>query len=212
MSLPVEIVDGHGTKNKVKIDEEGAQYVVVHPHPPKNEEKAPFPFRQYFTDNGVSSGSHDMLVDGSTTNRKFFIAANADTDTYIKRCDMVIADAGATMNKFGNITALSNGVEFTWFTQTTGLQVIHEGLKSNFDFVQLSGGNPSFGSGTSSFKASNVIGTSEAYIPSIDLAETFGLQWGIRLRKGTTDTLCFNIRDNVSAIDRFDVIAYGITF
>jgi len=36
------------------------------------------------------------------------------------------------------------------------------------------------------------------------------LPWGLRLRKGTKDRLVFTVRDNITAIDQFDAIAYGL--
>jgi len=55
-----------------------------------------------------------------------------------------------------------------------------------------------------------VSGTSEAYIPVLDFSTIFGMPWGFRLRKGTTDKLTFTVRDNLSGLDQFDAIAYGI--
>jgi hypothetical protein len=207
--LHTQIVGGSGDGHVLRVNEEGAMPVVMHTHPPIEEKFNTLPFRQYLTN---SSDSKDMLVDGSTNPIEFCIGANPDFDIYIKSISVVIADAGATLNNFGAITALSNGVEFSWISSDNGTIRIHEALKSNFDFVQLGLGTPSFGTGNSAFKANNVVGTSEAYIPVIDFKETFGLQWGIRLRKGSLDKICFIIKDNVSAIDRFDAIAYGIKF
>jgi hypothetical protein len=151
-----------------------------------------------------------MRVNGSSTNVEFCITAREEVDIYIKSIALVIADAGAVLNEFGNINALSNGVEFSYITQAQGNLVIHEGLKTNFDFVQLGLGQPSFGTGTSSFRASNIISTSEGFIPVIDFTTTFGLQWGLRLTKGTNDKICFVIKDNVTGVDRFDAVGYGI--
>ena len=207
--LHTQIVGGSGDGHVLRVNEEGAMPVVMHTHPPIEEKFNTLPFRQYLTN---SSDSKDMLVDGSTNPIEFCIVANPDFDIYIKSVSVVIADAGATLNSFGAITALSNGVEFSWVSSDNGTIQIHEALKSNFDFVQLGLGTPAFGNGNSSFKANNVVGTSEAFIPVIDLKETFGLPWGVRLRKGSLDKICFIIKDNVSAIDRFDAIAYGIKF
>ena len=146
--IPVNLTDGHGTENKAKVGAEGEVSVVVHPHPPRDENAfvgTPLPFRQYFTNDGYSTGSSDMKVDGSTTNQVFFIQAEEERDIYVGRVSVVIADASATLNKFGNITALTNGVEFKWESQDLGSTVIHEALKTNFDFVRLGGGKPAFG-------------------------------------------------------------------
>lgn len=213
--LPTTVNDARGTGGGLKINGEGEASVVVHPHPPRDEDSVngtAIPFRQYFTDDGYSTGSSDMKVNGSTTNQSFYIQAEEERDIYVGRVSIVIADASAALNKFGNITALTNGVEFKWTSRDLGETVIHEALKSNFDFVRLSGGSPAFGATTSAFRASNVSGASEGYIPQIDFSEIFGLPWGIRLRRGTTDKLVFTIRDDTSSVDQFDAIGYGIRF
>jgi hypothetical protein len=60
--------------------------------------------------------------------------------------------------------------------------------------------------------ASNVSGASEGYIPFVDLDEIFNIPWGLRLRKNSTDKLYFKIQDNVTTIDDFNCIVYGIQF
>lgn len=208
--IKTTIVDGHGRGGRLKINGEGELAVTVHTHPPTDEEIAALPFRQYFTDDGFDTGSNDLRVDGSTTNVEFSINAQQDKEVYIKTLSVVIADASATLNKFGNITALTNGVEFYWFNTETGVIQIHEGLTTNFEFVRLGVGQPSFGNTTNAFRASNVSGSSEGYIPTIDLAVTFGLPWGVRLRKATTDKLVFKVRDDLTGVDAFNIIGYGI--
>lgn len=198
--------DGHGSGNTAKIGDEGELSVVAHPHPPKAETDAPLPYRSYFTD---SAGSKDMRV---ATETVFSVRAAPERDIFIKSCLVTIADAGAALNQFGSIPALTNGVRFMWHTQDLGEVDIHEGLTSNFDFVALSGGLPAIGSGNTTFRANNVEGTSEGYIPFIDFERIFGVQWGLRLRAGTEDTLSFVVRDDTSGVDRFDAVAYGIRF
>ena len=212
MSLPSFIVDGYGTGHKVRVNGEGEINVVVHPHPPRDEVEVAFPFRQYLTDDGTPTGSNDMKVNGATTPVEFCVNAVSDFDIYVKNIAIVIADAGASLSQFGSITALTNGVDIKWVSQDFGERTIASGLKSNFDFVQTALGQPAFGDGNGAFRANNVVSTSEAFLPVIDLSKTFGLPWGVRLRKGTKDRLCFVINDNVSTIDRFDALAYGIEF
>ena len=210
--INAQIVDGGGDGHVLKVNEEGALGVVLHTHPPIEERLNTLPFRQYLTVDGLASGSNNMLVDGSVTPVEFCVKASADYDIYIKSVAVVIADASATLSKFGNIAALTNGVKFEWISSDNGTIVIHEGLKSNFSFVRIALGTPSFGDGAGAFRAGNIVGTSEGYIPVIDFEKTFGLQWGVRLRKGSNDKLCFTVRDNVTAIDGFNAVAYGIKF
>ena len=205
MSVDFHLKDGENGRT-AKVNEEGALGVIIHTHPPKTDE-SPMPFREFFENNGSS----DMRVDGSVNEVEFIVRANQNADTYIKSCSVVIADAGASLNNFGNIGALANGMKLDWVTQDIGATIIHDNLVSNFEFIRLSGGAPAFGSGNSSFKANNVVGTSEAFLPVLDFTNIFGIQWGLKLRKGSTDCLRFTVRDDVQGVDQFDAIAYGIT-
>jgi hypothetical protein len=195
------------TGRTTRIGNEGEQAVVIHPHPPKDEDVSAIPVREFFK---TSAGSSDMKVDGSTTNVRFTIESDVTQDKYIKTISVVIADASATLSKFGNLTALSNGVVFGWESTDLGDVTIADALKSNFDFVRLALGNPPFGDAAGAFRASNIISTSEGYVPVIDFAAMFGLPWGLRLKAGSADKIVFTVRDNVTGVDQFDAIAYGI--
>ena len=210
MSTPSKIVDGHGSRASLRINPEGAAQVVVHPHPPLVDDLITIPFRQFFTDNGLSSGSNDMKVDGSTNNVEFFVKASQTKDIFVKSISIVIADAGATLNEFGNLAALTNGLTFSHVTDKEGETVVADELKTNFDFVRMSLGSPAFGDGTAAFRANNVSGTSEAYIPVIDFAILFGMPWGVRLRKGTKDKLVFTVKDDVQGVDGLNIIGFGV--
>ena len=207
--LKTRLIDGTGTNSALKINEEGTIGVVVHQHPPIGETVHGLPFQALFTND---AGSSDMRVVASiAAPQTFIIRANADADTYIKTISIEIADAGATLSKFGNITALTNGVTINWITQASGNIPISSDLKSNWDFVRLAGGNPAFGDAAGSFRASNVIGSSEGYIPFIDVSQVFGMAYGLQLRKGTNDCVLFTIRDDTTGVDSFNAIAYGLT-
>jgi hypothetical protein len=208
--IKTQMIDGHGRGTAAKVNGEGELSVVVHPHPPKDEVEAPFPYRDYFT---TTAGSNDMRVDGSTTPVHFDIRAVTDYDLYIGSMSVIIADASATLQKFGNLTALTNGMKLEWITQDFGERVLHEGVKTNLEFMRLGGGQPAIGTGSDAFKADLSGGGADAYLPFVDFSAIYGLPWGIRLRKGTTDCLRWTVQDDLSTgIDQFDVIAYGIEF
>ena len=208
MSIKTIIGSGDGTEITAKVDNSRALCVIENPFPPFGVNSGMRIFRQYLTDDGTSTGSNDMAVDGSSTNVEFWVQADPDKDRYITSLSFVIADAGADANQFGNITALSNGCQLE-YEDTLGVVTIHEALTTNFEFVRLCQGSPAFGTGASAFRVPNVAGNSEAYIPVLDLREVFGFKWGINLQAGTDQKLVLRIRDNVSGIDQFDCIAYG---
>lgn len=208
MSISAKILSKLGYTLGINKDE--AAYVTVSDYPNTATKIKAIPFRQYLTLTGESGGTSNMRVSASLSSpSNFFISAQVKHDIYIKTISVSIVDAGSTLDKFGNITALSNGIEFFWFNQEQGDVVIHESLKSNWDFIRLSQGNPAFGDAANSFRAPNVVSTSEGYMPVIDFTKIFGLPWGIKLKKGTTDRIVFRIKDNVTGLDSFDAIGYG---
>ena len=196
------------SKKGVKVNGEGELSAVIHPHPPVNEPVSAVPFVADFAD---SNGVTDMRVDGSSTNVDYTIVAEQDKDKYIKSMLVIIADDKATPVKFGNITALTNGLIFKWQTIDLGTTVIRDELQSNFDFIRLAQGNPPFGNDAKAFLVKDAVGAnSETYMLVVDFASIFGLPWGLRLRKASTDKLIMTVRDDTSPVDEFKMTAYGI--
>jgi len=205
--IKTKIKDGRGTNNFVKVGDEGELSVVVHPHPPKDEEVSTVPFRSYFLNNG----SNDMIVNGATNFVDFSIDASPDYDIYLKSISVEIADGGTpTLNKFGALTALNNGVAFYYFNQNQGLYELHEGIKTNLEFIRIAVDTGAIGTGSDAYLADvSGGGTSKSYLPLLDIEETYGMPFGLRLVKGTTDKLIFRIQDNLAGLDRFTAVAYG---
>jgi len=207
MSTPVNIFDP-ATGKAACVTSDGGLCVQVSPHPPGQRQSIRV-FRQYLTDDGAADGTKDMLVDGSSTNVKYYVGSHNNRDRYITSLSFVIADAGQTLSEWGNTgAALTNGFKLT-YTDTLGEVVINDELKTNFDFIRLCAGQPAFGDTTAAFRASNVSGASEGYLPVLDLRQTFGLQWGIRLQAGSIQEVAVTVRDNATGPDQFDCVAYG---
>ena len=199
--IKASIVDGFGSGNEARVNGEGALSVSLHQHPDLNDLTVGIPSVLSFAN---SAGSSDMQVSASLAAPQFFyVAARSDFDVYIKTVIVTIADQNANLNQFGAVTALTNGVDFCWESQSLGSFVIKDSMKTNWDFVKLSRANPAFGTTTNAFRASNVAGNSEGYVPVIDMFTLFGMQYGIRLRKGTTDRLVFKINDDTTGVDEF---------
>lgn len=206
------IKDGKGgSRFAATVTPEGSLQVTDSRIPPDTDDALIRPFRQYLTDDGTATGSNDMRVAGSAASPiDFWIPATNDCDRYIDSLSFVVADASASLDKFGNITALTNGVKLFYSDQNLGDVVIHEGFKSNFEMIRLSGkGAAPIGSGADSYRAQNVAGASEGYLVTLDFSEQFGLPWGIRLRQNSNEKMVIRIQDSITLIDQFDVIAYG---
>jgi hypothetical protein len=193
--------------HSLAIEEDGSVNVYVIPQPPKDAEQITLPISEYMKLNGT--GTTSMVINGSVTNQDFYVAAR-DYDVYINTIVFEIADAGAVLNQFGALAALTNGLEFYYFNQTQGKYTIESGLKTNYDFIKLANFQPAFGTAANSFQLTNAITASEAYVGVIDLEDVFGLQWGLKLKKNTTDRVGFIVKDNITGLDAMTIKVYGI--
>ena len=207
MPLSTKNEDGHGTSKLAGV-QDGALLSMAMPFPPFGVDQRLRVFRQYLTDDGLAGGTSSMLVNGTSTNVDYYIPADANNDRYIASLSFVIADASASLNQFGNVTALNNGCVLE-YSDVKGVVTIHDALKTNFNFVRLCLGNPAWGQQANSFIANNVTGSSEAFLPVLDFRTVFGMPWGVRLLAGSVQKVTLRIRDDCSGIDQFDCIAYG---
>ena len=198
MSIVAQIKDGEGSSNKLKIGEDGELTVTISSHPPSEEKHNSIPFRSFFEN---SAGSSDMIVNGSVTPVSFEINASPLVDRYIKTISIKLADAGARFNLFGALSALTNGVRFVWESQAEGTIIIDE-IKDNVELFRLSGQTPII------IDISG--GGADALIVNINMSVIFSMPFGIKLRKGTKDKLCFVVRDNLAGLDEYNTVGLGI--
>lgn len=193
------------TKRGANVDIFGAVRTRDTGLPPFGNTVTAIPFSMFFAD---EAGVTDMRVVGTpAAPLEFDIIADSNRDRYIKTVQFTIVDQNATLTQFGNIGALTDPVLFEWDRE--GETVLLASMISNYDHVRLAGGDPAFGDGTAAFRASNVLGTSEAYLPVIDFQRIFGLPWGIRLKAGSDETLRVIIQDDTSGVDGYDALARG---
>lgn len=205
MPLKVCIVDAHGTSDGLHIDREGVMPVIIHDHPVGGDDWQGDTYAAEFEND---AGSIDMNVDGSTTPVEFFVKAQNDADIWVKTIKILISDPGAALNEFGALPALTNGVDFRRFSRASGDRAIKAGIKTNLDLVRI-GNGPAFGDGTGAFKADISGSGADSYIIDIFLDQLFGFKDGVRLSKGTTESLSFRINDNLTGLTTFVADAYG---
>lgn len=204
-------IEGSGEPNGLHVGENGDLRIVLIPAPPVGIDVPVLPFRQYMTDDGFSTGSNDMAVNGSASYVDFSVASSQDYDIYIKSLAVIIGDGGSpALNKFGALAALATGVQWIYKTSQFGEYILHEGIKTNIEFIRLAVDTGAIGTGTDAYLADvSGGGTEKSYLPVIDMNETYGLAWGLKLNKGTKDKLVFRVNDNLSGLTTFNIIAYG---
>lgn len=205
------LIDGWGRKFMAKINKNGSFNAVVHTYPASDTDIIQLPFRQYFTDNGMSSGSKDMNVNGATTPVEFYVSGSSEYDVYIKYISVEISDNGSpSLNKFGALTALTNGIEWSWFNESEGNYILHEGIKSNIEFIRIASDTGAIGTGVDAYLADvSGGGTAKSYLPNLDISEVFGIPYGLKIRKATTDKIIFKVSDDLTGLVKFDIIAHG---
>jgi hypothetical protein len=206
--IKAKIIGSGPERTEVDVEKSGAISTVERPFPPFGVQQNVRPFRQFLTTDGTPGGSSDMLVDGSVTPVDFFVEARQDADLYVTRVSFIVVDQNMSLNNFGNIAALTNGLRL-FYTDELGEVDIAEALQTNFDIIRLCSGLPSFGDGTTAFIANNVDFISEGIIPVLDLKDTFGFRWGLEFRNGSLQRLVLRVRDDITGIDAMDVIIYG---
>ena len=207
MALKTEIIDGGGSGRGAYVGKNNALSVSDTGVPPESVQTILKPFSSLME---TSAGVTDMRVVGTAAAPiDFSIDSTDEGDRYIHTLAFTISDAAASLNQFGNVTPLTVGCSLVYQDQELGDVEIASALQTNFDFIQLCNFQPTFGTGTAAFLASNVSGSSEAYIPILDINDVFGMKYGLRLTKSSSKKLILRIFDNTSAIDRFDVRAFG---
>jgi hypothetical protein len=207
--IRTRIIDANGTGYGLHISRENAAAVVVHPHPPEAEMIHSLPYRAYFTN---PAGSNDMAVDGSSTNVSFKVGASDKFDIFVKSISVDIGDGGSpNLNLFGAIAALTNGVEWIYSTITHGEYQLHDGIKTNREFIRVGQATGAIGTGADAYLAdvSGGAGSEKSYLPVIDISDTFGMPYGMPLRRGSTDSIIFKVKDNLAALTTLNIIAYG---
>ena len=202
--LETVLVDGGGRGVEAFV-EDNALMVAIRGGPPLASQNCKI-FRQYLTDDGLVTGSNSMGIDGSGTNVTFVIPADEDNDRYITKVDFLVG-YGATAVLYQWLdsgAALTNGHRF--FYERTGEAVdIHDAIKVTSDMLRL--GVVDFLS--TGWEARNfAAGNDYGFIMRVDLLHLLP-PYGLKLDRGTTERLCFRIRDDNTDADVMNAIAYG---
>lgn len=152
-----------------------------------------------------SNNSSDMIVDGSSTPVEFDIRSDDMFDTRITNIVILLADGTIANNKFGALTALTNGVD---------LEVEEEGLTSSIISGATTGGEiivqtglpiPFFSSGVNVIKS--FLLNNDALLINIPISQN--VPNGIRLGRGSKNRIIFRVNDALAGLTQFNVRAIG---
>lgn len=207
MTLPVYVKDGTGSQNRLRVSDLNEVLNNQSLDPRTCTDTLSFPFSEFF----VNGSSSDMRVDGSSTSVDFSVSARGDRDVFVKVISVFLSDAGAQLDDFGALSSLTNGVSFTYKTNSIGIVTIQDEIQTNYDFIRLGHSTHAVGDNTTAYKINFPGGASPTvYNPIIDLSKTFGFPWGLRLKKGSQDKLTFTVNDDLSAgMDGFNIKCFG---
>ena len=212
MPLNATIVDPKDLKKVQRVTSIGSSWTSLIPSPPADVPMTMRIYRQYLTDDGLAKDgtNQDMTVDGSSTAVDFYVKADTDNDIYIKSLSFVLTEPSMGLNEWANTNnSLTNGCRL-FYEDINGEVDIADAIKTNWELIRLCFGQPAFGSGSTVFRASNVLGTDEGYLPFLDVETVFGSPWALRLKAGTNQKLTMRIRDDITSTDSFDCIVSGV--
>ena len=204
MTVGTHIQDGGGSDNNAFVEDRGLLTSQIM-FPPMVEQKTRIT-RQYVTNDGSITGSHDLLVNGSTTPQDFWVAADSDEDRYITFLNFVIAypSTSALFAEWADDNApLTNGV--TVFYSAKGIFAeMQDPMTVNGELMRLST-NPSLVE-TRSILAVNDYG----FISVVDLTK-YMPPYGVKLERGSNYRFGVRIQDDLTASNTtlFNCFTYG---
>lgn len=207
------IVDSqHG--HKALVTNSGALVVTTVPAPPElaNQYATPTGQKRFQYLNGLlgtsgfASGTTNGNVNGSITPVELYAGAATEYDIIIHQCVIVIADSTVAMNKFGALTALTNGIDIQLRESGITTSIIQK-AKSGGQVLIQSGMLMAFGSGGDVNEITAYEGNSDALVIGIPFHTI--IPGGIRIAKGGTDKLSLIINDDLSGLDIMRVRILG---
>jgi hypothetical protein len=191
MSIDIKIKDGKGAGNKASVDKYNS--IAVHETIPELPPTGTDNRRIYYKET-----VENMDVNGSSTPVVFSVNADTFADIYISRILILIEDAKVKPEKYGDINALSNGVDLIVYEGTSITSIVDSAINIT-DLTVQTGGFPSeLKVKTSGAELAIILFDASAIIPN-----------GIRLGRGTTDRVEFIVNDNLTGLDDHSMVIIG---
>lgn len=145
----------------------------------------------YFFGKLYNGASSSMSVNGSSTPVYFGYAPGSGETSYLECLIFQIQDSGTTtFDKFGAITALTNGISI--LIKSKGTEYTFANFKNNESIMML------FNTHGLITPTSGFIEQSDTYIGAVHF------QKPIKLQNSTGDYIKFKVNDDLTAIDHID--------
>jgi len=203
--IKTHIEDGAGRGKQAHI-EDNALLITEVGCPPMIEQKNKI-YRRYLTDDGTTAGSNDMGIDASVVQAPFYISASSDSDVYITAVTFEVGySAAGNLFEFADSTLVTdhNGFQF-YYEREEGRIYIKEAIKTNSDLLRLCVRDTL----PSDWEARHFAATNDyGYMCTIDFSKWMP-PYGIKFDMGTKQKLVFTVRDNNTASDVMNVVAFG---
>jgi len=199
--INTRIANGKGVENFAEVDSYNSIKVNL------SEKELPAIGTQnrsrYFTQ--TLSG---MNVDGSVTPQVFELASDVagEADIYIEKIILIVADASCVPNKYGAVTALTNGVDL--FIEEGGTTTYLLSSATTGGELVIQSGIPSpFGAGTSVNVLSKYLTNDDALVVTLDIGNS--IPNGLRLGRGVRDRICFVVNDDLTGLTEHFLVFQG---
>lgn len=209
MPIKSHIQDGTGSKRLVRVNEQHAMRVTqtIGDVPPVGTVNRLRYYNALLGSTGADSGIISMNVLGSlVAPLTFYIQASVDYDLYISKIVIIFADSAIVHNKFGNVTALTNGWTLN-ITESGKVTPIISNAKTGGQLLAQTPLESMYGATTTVNTLSNWTGTEDAATVILDIASI--IPNGIRIGRGTNDKIEAIVADDLTGLTEFTVRILG---
>lgn len=204
MTISTKITDGGGSGREAYVTENYALKVQNVPETSKGLPPEDLANIRLYRDFLKSGGSPDMNVNGSVTPVEFSISSQLNRTVWITGVRFILEDVSLEMNtqdfrRFGTATVagvgLTNGILFSTTQSGETIELVAEPIQFVGDF---------FSYADSYLNLINSVGSQEDF-----LTFDFNFEKPIVLAEGGNDKISVLIRDNLTAINKFQVLVRG---
>ena len=206
--IGVHFLDGIGKAFRARVSSHNALYTCsIAPDIPDVGEENRYRFYAVsLGSSGADAGTTNQNVDGSVVPQEFYISSDMRYDIHVMGICIIIADTGVAHNNFGNVSALAIGWDLI-FVESGDVTYLIQKAKTGGQVIAKSGLGRPYGDGVTSFELLNWTGTTDAQTIFIPVGEY--IPGGLRIGRGTNDSLVSIVNDNLTGLTEFSVQIFG---